>query len=489
MKNPISFWRKGVREYLGFEFDNDSLRIAYLRSSALNREVVYFINKDISQLSSEEIVSFIKSQLSKFKIKKAQVIYTISSHLVITRNIEVPSQDPKEIRDIISLQASRHTPYGREEIIADFVNIGTYRQSYTRILLVIVNRDVIRKQYEILKQAGFEPDKVSFSSESVVKGLSYLLNLNKEDNPVCIIHIDSSFTDFNIVLKDKIIFLRSLPLGIQHLSIDKQENYKQFVEEVKASLDVYKSEDIEAYPVRVLVTGIVEEVRDIADFLNSCLKVPTEVIPYLNYFSLSSEARENTSLTKICSFLGVMSSGLVYEALGVDLTPQEAKLKKLFEERSKEVIKTGILILAFFVVISGFFLGKVYLKDLFLKKLDKKFSQIHPQAEALEKEFSQIKVIKNYLSRRGYSLEVLAEIYKALPDEVRISELRFNRAGEITLKGTSSSMTAIFTFVEDLNKSNYFKEVETRYTTKRKEKDRDVTDFEIRGSFRKEKSL
>ena len=476
--------RNPTKDYLGFEFDSENLKIAYLKSSVLKKEVIYFVSKNIGGASEEEMIEFIKTQLSRFKIKKVGILYIIPSHLVITRNIEVPSQDPKEIRDIINLQASRHTPYSREEIIVDFIKIGVYRKSYTKILLVIVNRDMVRKQFDILRRAGFEPNKVSFSSEVVVKALA---SFREGDSPSGLIHIDSTFTDFCVFLKERVIFVRSIPLGTQHLTTRSQDTQTKFAEEIKESLEVYRSEDIEAYPVRLVLTGAIDEVRDLVDFLNSYLKIPVEVVPYFNYFSISSEAQRSLSLSKISSFFGVMSPGLVYESIKVDLTPQEARLKRLFEEKSREIIKFGILVLVFFVVICSFFFGKIYLRDIFLKRLNEKFDKLHKEAELLENDFNRLKIIKDYLSRRGYSLEILAEIYKVLPNEIKISELRFDRKGTVSLKGSASSMTAIFTFVEDLNKSEYFKEVETKYTTKRKEKDRDITDFEIRGAFRKEK--
>ena len=44
----------------------------------------------------------------------------------------------------IDLQAGRHTPFSREEILMDYLNIGTYRKNYTEVLLVIVNSNAVR---------------------------------------------------------------------------------------------------------------------------------------------------------------------------------------------------------------------------------------------------------------------------------------------------------------------------------------------------------
>ena len=101
-------------------------------------------------------------------------------------------------------------------------------------------------------------------------------------------------------------------------------------------------------------------------------------------------------------------------------------------------------------------------------------------AKKLEDEFRRIQTVKSYLTLRGYSLNVLYSIYEVLPESVMLSEIRFNK-GEATLaiKGTASSMTIIYAFVDSLSNKSYFNEVKTRYTTKRKEAEQEVADFEL----------
>ena len=86
----------------------------------------------------------------------------VSASLAITKNIEIPSCDHAEIREIISLQSRAGTPpYSREEIIVDYVDLGAYKNSYTKILLVIVARNIVKRHYETLSKAGLKPEKYS----------------------------------------------------------------------------------------------------------------------------------------------------------------------------------------------------------------------------------------------------------------------------------------------------------------------------------------
>jgi len=135
------------------------------------------------------------------------------------------------------------------------------------------------------------------------------------------------------------------------------------------------------------------------------------------------------------------------------------------------------------VLIFSVFLTNIYAKSTILKKLDKKFQTIHDDARELEASFTKINLIKDYVSRRGYALEVLGEIYAIITDDILLNDIRFDDEGRFSVRGTAEAMSSVFSFVEQLGKSKYFKDVKTRYTTKRKEGLKDVTDFEIQSAL------
>jgi len=135
------------------------------------------------------------------------------------------------------------------------------------------------------------------------------------------------------------------------------------------------------------------------------------------------------------------------------------------------------------VLIFSVFLTNIYAKSTILKKLDKKFQTIHDDARELEASFTKINLIKDYLSRRGYALEVLGELYAIITDDMLLNDIRFDDQGRFSVRGTAEAMSSVFSFVEKLGKSKYFRDVKTRYTTKRKEKLKDVTDFEIQSAL------
>ncbi len=101
----------GNKEVVGIDFSSDNLKLAHVKLSPNRKELVNVLSHDIRGASDDDISMVIKNSFDGIKTKNASIINIISPHLAITKNIEIPSVNPQEIREIIDLQAGRHTPY------------------------------------------------------------------------------------------------------------------------------------------------------------------------------------------------------------------------------------------------------------------------------------------------------------------------------------------------------------------------------------------
>jgi len=484
IKNLVSqlnfLGKVSAKEQIGVDFDANRLKIARVRPSAGKMQVEDFISHNISGLPDIDIARMVKSSFARFDARSLQAIDVVSSSVVITKNIEVPSTDPQEIRDIINLQSGRHTPYARDEIIIDYIDIGTYRQSYTKILLVIVARHIIKRHYEILERAGIKLDRVLFAPEGLSSYAAKAVKGRSDAVPVSLVHVDESSTDFVVAHKTKPIFVRSIPIGAWNLAEEGFVYRSRFSDEIKRSLEIYQSENIERLPSQVVVTGAVEALKDLEAGLAGSLQIPLKVIPYFESFSFSEKIIQGGRLSKHTSFLQILSCMSAVPQLKLDLIPEEVRLRREVEERGRELIKSGILVLTLFVLIFSILISKIYFNAAYLKSLDERYAPVIAEAKNLEEKFATVGAIKNYLIRRGYSLEVLSELYTLSSQDLLLSYIRFDQqSAKFILRGSAETMSSVFSFVEKMEKSRYLKDVKTKYTTKRKEGGRDVTDFEI----------
>lgn len=467
------------KDLVAIDLSSYDLKIAQMNLSPTKREILNLATQDIRNLSEEDISKIIKQKLKELQITKPRVIAVIPAYLAITKNIEIPSCNPQEIREIINLQGSRHTPYSREEIIIDYINIGTYKQNYTKVLLVIATRSIIRRQLEILERAGLAAQRIAFAPEAISYIFSKSLRLPSLESPVSTIHIDEGFTDFMVAQKDKIIFIRNIPIGSQHL-LDERERYEpKFVDEVRKSLEAYASEDIEKAPSRFLLTGAIDNLKYLTDVLNTALHISTESLSYFSNLPVSQKAMKVGLSNNRLSFLNAIACLLACDELKLDLVPEEIKLEKELRLRGREIIKAGILVMTVFVLIYSALISKIYIKSSYFKKLSSRHNPIQKEAGELEDNLTKNQIIRNFLSSRGFSLEVLNEVYSVLPLDIQISYLKFDLKGTFSIEGTAESMAAVFSFVDGLGKSSYFKKVETRYTRKRKQQQKDLADFAL----------
>ena len=107
------------------------LKLAVLEESRGGRTITRLLKRDAA---GETVGGF----LNKEKINYDELIIILPRNQVTIRNLELPSVDQDEIRDIINIQTGKQTPFARDEVIEDYRLVGSSRQRYTKVLLAIV---------------------------------------------------------------------------------------------------------------------------------------------------------------------------------------------------------------------------------------------------------------------------------------------------------------------------------------------------------------
>ncbi len=476
----MNFLKKdNKRDLIGIDLNDEYLKIAHVRHAALKIEVANLISREVRGMSDEDIAAFITQTLADLKIVNPRAFIAVPLHTVITRSIEIPSRDPEEIREIVNLQASRHTPYSRSEIIVDTLLVGIVRESYTKALLVIAPREIVVRQTKILEKANLNLEKVFFPPEGLCHAVTKIMDNETSAHVTAIVHMDTVFTNFVVIQKGKILFVRGISIGASHLLEEKEVYHERFTDELHKSLESYIADEAGPQPSLLLLTGVIAEITDLDDLFSQTLSIPIKHQTYYNHFPITKQARAAASSSKQVSYFNLIAPLLLFEKMKVNLVSEEQKLRIRLEERGKEMVKTGMFVMILLSLAIALFVSKVYFKTAYLQNLTARYQSVKESAKELERISTKTQVIKQYLSTRGNSIEALAALYDTLPTDVRLSSVKYEDGQKLSVKGTSAVMGSVFSFVTNLEKSKQFKSVKTKYVTSGNDGGKVVQDFEI----------
>jgi Tfp pilus assembly protein PilN len=466
-----------------FQIDNNWLRLIQVKVLKREKKVSMIRAIDIASLSDEDITKKVSSLALELKINSRYLILSIPRHFTTTRNLDLPSANPLEIKDMIELQIGKQTPYASDEVVKDYQILGSNADGYSRVLLVIVHRDIVGRYFKILESAGLKVQKVSFGSEGLLnwKSLVYREKLAAGKAHI-LIEVDYDTSDFEVVLNDKLVFGRSISLGFSQLPGQLELWQKKFVEEINHSIYAYQNEIMSKEIDKIIIS----RPRLVGDSLDKAalekeFGLCVEIIDQFKDIPFTEEGVNsyNNLIRTDLSYVGLIGLGLPLLEHKIDLIPQEHQIGKAVREKGKDLYLMGILLVFILVAVSGVFLGRMYNKERYLSQLKQRLAQIQNKTRELNRMIRGIETIKDRIYTRGMSLNLFYEVHRAISPEVYLVSISFDGKESLTLRGESNEMSEVFSFVKKLEESVYFQDVKTKYATKRKVGDKEITEFEI----------
>jgi len=468
------------KDYFAVTIGESVINAVYLSGTGSHLRVAGLARESLDGIDSSQWDEVIRSITSRFGLKKPTTVCVIPSTIVTTKNIEIPSLDEAEIRAIIDLQAGRHTPYSREEILVSYVSVGVFQRNYTKVLLVIANRDVIKTRLEACESAGLRVEKVVFAPECIARFYGELLKIEPTDDPLGIIDITHQGTDFIVEHNQTVAACRNFPVGFRDFLSEGPAGKERLIHELMQSLEVYRNEDINKMPSRYIVTSDVPVAGDLLPMLQTKLNAEVRHFVYTQKIAQDLADPAILQLTGDDSFVSeVAAAYLFHQNLQVDLMPEEIKNRRAIEEQGRQVILTGIFSMILLIMICGFYFMKIYFQNIYFQKLQQEYALKRYVVVHLDKIAHRTRVMKDYIETRMTSLDVVEEIYRHIPNEIYLQNIFLDEEGTINIQGISESMSTVFNVVKALEDSTLFKNVKTRSTTASKDRGKDVAAFDI----------
>ncbi len=471
---------KKTQETISVYFNDKILVAVGVKGGSSGAKVARFVTKDLKGVAEADRGKAIHAALKGWPVRKAEVVYVIDPSTVTTKNIEVPSTSPAEIKSIVSLQAGRHTPFSREEIQVGYVNIGVYKTSYTKILLVIANKNTLKAQLAVLEKAGLSAQKVVFPAEGVAALFSSALGLESEATPTGIIDIGRDSTNFILAFHGLAIMSRNIPIGREQIMADRDKVLEQLREELAQTIESYQADDIEQLPANYLITSDDAVAQGLQEILTQKLQWMAEVVPYTD--NIQAEAKVLPQIKQAShegAVLSAVAAGLTVDKTQVNLMPEDLQLQKSVQEQGREVFVAtvcGVVILMLLACGLGL---RLYFRNAFLAKLTKDYQQTHEEVTRLQEASLRADIIKRYMEERMAGLDVIHELYEKIPNQIYLTGINVDGEGNVTIQGVADAASLIYSWVTDLKASALFKSVSVESTNSKKDRGKDARVFEI----------
>ncbi|MFH0763895.1 MAG: pilus assembly protein PilM [Candidatus Omnitrophota bacterium] len=463
------------------EIGNDWLKAAKSVPTALGGGIE---KADFAKLAEIEgsVDGALASMFKEMKSGKRRVISYIPRQLATVRILELPSADPKEISDMVNLQAGKQTPYSKEEIISSYKIIDTAKEGYTKVMLVIARQNIIRERVEALAKTGVGIEKMGLSTEGVYNWFraAYSSAMKPGAPAAVLLDIDSNYSDFIVINKGMLAFTRNILIGANQLLGD-QENWRdKFIGELKHSMELYRNEDRDVKIAKMFLSGAAGNIKGLDAILSAALDMPAETTDPLKNIRLKDAAKapqdEKYKRVSVSALFGI---AINHKDLDIDLTPGEIRVQKVMDAKRRNLMATGVLSASIIMMASILLLTLIHYKNLYLAELKNKISQVENNAEEVEKMRARVNLIERRLDSKGSSINILNEIAAITPKEISLNYINVEEKQRVVLRGRAYAMSDVFKFVMTLEASGMFKNVKPAHTTTAKDKDAEYAEFEI----------
>ncbi len=461
------------------EITSTHIKLVQSQNTARGWTVSKLFVRDISSNVPGDISKALKELLSISKIKETSVILVVPRQFFTLRILKLPSQDNKEIEKMVELQIPKQIPWPSEDMVSGYSILEKDALGFSKVLLVICQKEIIKRYLKILSLASIKTERITLSSEGICRWYQDFSKRSviKDNLPVVLLDIDTENTDVCFYQKENLLFTRSVSFRAADLAGGKLD---ALVEELHKTVSSLERDQTASSIGKIVIVTAAEGANLLTDRLKTEFSSEVSLVNPAKEILLSKDLIVPLAVTEgkcsAASILGVASGWLKKE---FNLLPEEVKKEEQQKSKIRDFAILALVLVLLLIFSAASLAAKIYKKEQYLKEIELILKKESPKAKQIENSIKKLNLVKERLSSRGSSIDVIYELYNLIPDGVSLSIFSFDDADIITLQGMSLNMSDVFNFQSILEKSPYFKNVEVKYASKRKLRQTELTDFRI----------
>jgi Tfp pilus assembly PilM family ATPase len=428
----------------------------------------------LTDIEPEAISASLSSILKQNECSKDLDVYVVLNRNKITvRRVDLPSQDTKEIEQMLGLYLIRQIPYHKEEVCWAYQNLGFDGLNNSHLILAIALKNVFKNIVSSFVPINILPESILMSSQGLVH---FVADVCKDkaalQGEYLILDIDTNYSDLVLVHNHKLGSSVVIPLGAGQLRSNSEQ--ERFAVELKQALVALNNEIPNAKAERLFLTGASEaQLTFIEAVLAKDFSLQAQYLSSKEQNSCPLAGLNGISLSAVIGFSAQVAKD------DIKFIVPELQIKKELKSKVQQLMILGVSLVYILISLGGIALVRLTQRQFYASSLKSRIESMSRQTKELEDITNKLRIVKQYVNTKSSVLTVLYELSQLCPDNITITNYNWEWQKSFSFRGYAQQISDILSFTNTLSNSEFFKGAQNRYTRRRKLKDRDVVDFEI----------
>lgn len=428
--------------------------------------------------SDADVLNALLALAKEKQIKSNGAFLVLPRHLAIVKVLRLPSQEERELRQMVEIQISSQTPYTLEEVEFEYRKLSSDSEGYTQVVLIVIPKEVSNRYIRLMNEANIPLSGLTISSIGLLGWFNYQVSQNRlsAHQPVALCAIDVNHAEICFFHGDRLLFSRSINSGLQEVRSSPQDMIRQ----VELSLKHYRNEKMGADLSRFVIAADQLDLQDFVAELEHKIQIPCELISTTEGLSLPKNIDRSLATDDSGPTLSA-AAGIQFldRKQVINLLPNTIRVSKQSKALKLELVKIGILAL----IAGGLFLFRmsidVRLQEDKATQLRKAITSLDPEIDEAKRKMRLIEYFDGYAKTRVFIPEIMSRLAKLIPEDISLRALYLNEKGVFTVQGYAQTREALNDFQAKLVNEPLFRKVNLEFATSRKIFNMQVTDFKF----------
>ena len=407
------------------------------------------------------VADSLSEALAKFADANAlsgdRLFTVLPRHEATLRVLELPSQSDEELEGMVRLGAEEIVPFPLEELVTGHCILEKLAHGSSRVLAVVVHRDVIEAHLSVLKAAGLVPEQIFLSTDSLMAAAKEAGGTGHE----AFVHLSPGGVEI-LVLKDG-QYAYGRGIAVEH---------------------AWTGPEIDA-AARAECVETAELAVALGDALDLSCGEASQVVDVVR------QGGDRVSYTPAAA-IGAALIARRPDTHYVGLLPEvELKRREVVSSRLRFVRIAAMLTVAA-LALAGVYWQAVSQRMAYIEELDLRAEALRPLARSVGTKRQHLRMLQRQVEREATVLELLGSIADLAPDKgLNIIRFDYERHRSISLYGRALETRSFDGMIDDLRGKgaqtfSQFAQAQESYRILRKERSQEVWDFAIKIPFGRE---